>query len=172
LTYSPSDHQIAFGTKGGNVYLWDLQSKEPCADLGGHNSWVQCIAYSPCGEWIASGSDDNTVGIWHRQLSGEVESWSRVHSICAFFDSVRDVAWNPVVALAPMEFVTGTWEGSVQMWRISIDDGGDVVVKMVWGSGLGTLCAERVKFTNTVGLDQIYQKLLVQRGALNLPEEL
>ncbi|KAF9123954.1 hypothetical protein BGW39_008581, partial [Mortierella sp. 14UC] len=111
LAYSSNGQQIAIGTKEGRIYLWDLQLEEPSAILEGHEDYVRCIAYSPCGQWIASGSDDKTVGIWYRRLSDEVESWSRVHSICAFFGWVGNVAWNPVV---PMELVTGCVDGSVQ----------------------------------------------------------
>jgi WD40 repeat protein len=168
LAFSPNDQQIAIGTKKGVIYLWDLQSEEPCAKLVGKKDWVQCIAYSPCGQWIASGSDDKTVGIWHRQLSGGVESWSRAHSIHAFSSYVYKVVWSPVV---PMEFVTGTLSGTVQVWRMSVDEGEDISVKMVWGSHLTSFCAEGAKFANAKGLDPVSQKILVQYGALCLPEQ-
>jgi WD40 repeat protein len=171
MAFSPNGQQIAIGTWNGWIYLWNWQSEEPCVKLEEHEDGVRCIAYSPCGEWIASGSDGRTVGIWRRQLSGEVESWSRVHSICAFFSFVLNVAWNPVEVLAPMEFVTSAYDESIQMWRVSIDEGGNIVVKMVWGQHLGILYTEGLRFANAVGLDPIHQKLLVQRGALNLSGE-
>jgi WD40 repeat protein len=162
LTFSPNDHQIAIGTSKGMIYLWDKQSEEPCTKLEGHEREVNCIAYSPCGQWIASGSGDQTVAIWHRRLSGEVESWSRAHSIHGFFNAVLRVAWNPVV---PMEFATGTKNGTVQVWRMSIDGGGDITIKMVWSSRLDGFYTEGAIFANAKGLNPINQKLLVQRSA-------
>jgi WD40 repeat protein len=163
LAFSPNDQQIAIGTKGGMIYLWDFQSGTPCAKLEGHEYGVNCIAYSPCGQWIISGSNDHTVGIWRRQLSGGVESWSRAHSIRAFFNSVMEVAWNPVV---PMEFVTSTLNGTVQVWRMSANEGSSDTVKLVWGSHITSFCAEGAIFAKAIGLDPIHQKLLVQRNAL------
>jgi WD40 repeat protein len=167
--FSPNDQQIAIGTKEGVIYLWDLQSEEPCAKLEGHKDWVRCIAYSPCGQWITSVSDDKTVGIWHRQLPGGVESWSRAHSIHAFFSYVYNVAWSPVV---PMEFVTSTDNGTVQVWRMSVDEGEDIAVKMVWGSHLTSFYAEGAIFANAKGLDPVSQKILVQHGALKTSRNL
>jgi WD40 repeat protein len=163
LALSPNDHQIAIGTTEGKIYLWDLELEKPCAKLEGHKDWVRCIAYSPCGQWITSVSDDKTVGIWRRQLSGGVESWSRAHSINAFFGHVEKVAWNPVV---PMEFVTSTLNGTVQVWRMSVDEDSNVTVKMVWSSHIDRLYTEGAIFANAKGLDPIYQKVLVQHSAL------
>ncbi|KAK3836270.1 MAG: hypothetical protein J3R72DRAFT_202615 [Linnemannia gamsii] len=164
MVYSPNGQQIATGNENGCIHLWDLYSEEPIAILEAHNGWVQCIAYSPCGQWIASGSDDKTVGIWYRQLSGEVESWSKIHSICSFSAWIESVAWNPVI---PMELVTSCNGGSVQVWRMTHDDGGNVVVKMLWGSNIGALHAESLVLEDTIGLSPVNQKLLIQRGAIS-----
>jgi WD40 repeat protein len=165
--FSPNDQQIAIGTKEGGIYLWDLQSEVPCSKLGEHKGLV-CFAYSPCGQWIALGGSSKVVEIWRRREFSEAESWSKVHSISALFDFILKLAWNPVV---PMEFVIGTWNGSIQVWRISIDNDGNITDKMVWGPRRGILYAEGAIFTKAVGLCPIYQKLLVQRGALHVSEE-
>ncbi|KAF9133235.1 hypothetical protein BGW39_010252 [Mortierella sp. 14UC] len=164
IVYSPNDQQLAIGTASNCIYLWDMQAEKPCAKLEGHEGGVLSIAYSPCGQWLASGGFNNAVNIWHQKLPGVAMSWSRVYSICAFFDFVFSVSWNPVV---PMELVTGCWDGSVLVWRLSSDDGENVTVKMLWGSNIGTLHVGELTFTNAVGLSPIYQKLLDQRGALS-----
>ncbi|KAF9957705.1 hypothetical protein BGZ72_001515 [Mortierella alpina] len=164
MDYSPNGRQIVIGDTNGCIHFWDLESDKPSIKLVGDSSRIPCIAYSPCGQWIASGGSTNTVRIWHRQLSGEVESWSKVYIICSFFEPVDHVAWSPVV---PMELATGCKDGSVRVWRISHDDGGSVVVKMLWGSNIGTLQVDSLVFDGTIDLSAINQKLLVQRGALD-----
>ncbi|KAF9143174.1 hypothetical protein BG015_000523, partial [Linnemannia schmuckeri] len=163
-TYSPNGQQLALGTDT-SVYLWNLQSDEPNVKLRGHVGLVCCIAYSPCGQWLASGSEDETVRLWQRQ-SGEEESWSCVAVVRRFYGSVEDVVWNPMV---PMEFVTTSKDGSVRQWRVSSNDsgGGGIVVKMIWGSNLSLLCAESMVFTDAIGLGSMNRKLLVQRGAVD-----
>ncbi|KAG9063878.1 hypothetical protein KI688_003992 [Linnemannia hyalina] len=167
LTYSPDGQQLALGTDT-SVYLWDLKSDEPGVKLKGHSGMVGCIAYSPCGQWLASGSGDETVRLWQRQ-SEEQESWSCAAVVRRFYGSVEDVVWNPVV---PMEFVTTSKDGSVRQWRVSSNgNGSNVVVKMTWGSNLSLLCAESLVSEVAIGLDPMNRKLLVQCGAIDSPLE-
>ncbi|OAQ24029.1 WD40 repeat-like protein, partial [Linnemannia elongata AG-77] len=64
ISFSPDNQQLAVGTDDGLIYLRGLQSEERAIELRGHTEKVECIAYSPCGEWIASGSGDKTVQLW------------------------------------------------------------------------------------------------------------
>ncbi|KAF9151533.1 hypothetical protein BG015_006554 [Linnemannia schmuckeri] len=163
VTYSPSGRQLALGTDS-SLYLWDLQSNEPRIKLDGHSGLVGCIAYSPCGQWLASGSEDETVRLWHRQ-TGEEESWLCVSVIRGFFGSVEDVVWHPVV---PMELATACKDGSIRVWRVSSGGNGDgnTVAKLLWGSNPSFLCAAGLVFKDATGLSLPCRKLLVQRGAV------
>ncbi|KAK5827635.1 hypothetical protein F5H01DRAFT_375443 [Linnemannia elongata] len=94
LAYSPNDQKLAIGGGDSSIYLWDVQSQEPCIKLVGHSASVQSIAYSPCGQWIASGSEDRTsdCGIDVEKMKrsvGRVQSWSNHYSevvkmLCGF----------------------------------------------------------------------------------------
>ncbi|KAG0287787.1 rRNA-processing protein sof1, partial [Linnemannia gamsii] len=179
LAFSPNGRQIAIGTENGSIQLWNHEAEEePSVRLQGHNHWVLCMAYSSCGQWLASGSSGQTVRIWRRcqqqQLpegAGGVESWSCETVVGSFFASVQRVSWN---TYGPLEFVTRSWDKSVRIWRISvagdIDDGGGkggVTVNMIWGSNIGRLCVEGLRFEGATGLDPVYEKLLLQRGAID-----
>jgi WD40 repeat protein len=163
-TFSPNGQQLALGSDS-SIYLWDLQSKTPRIKLRGHSDITISLAYSPCSQWLASGSEDNTVRLWHRQQPlAEKEHWSCVSVLGGFFGAVHDVVWNPVT---PMEFVTACKDGSIRVWRVTNDDGGDgVLVKMLWGSNIRTLCALDLVFKDAIGLSAADQRLLTQRGAV------
>ncbi|KAG9063979.1 hypothetical protein KI688_004093 [Linnemannia hyalina] len=161
MTFSPDGQQLAVGTYDCSIYLLGLQSEEHAIELRRHTKRVKCIAYSPCGEWIASGSDDKTVRVWRRRRSpGDTETWSCVSTVRGYFGVVSDIAWSPIV---PMEFVTGCEDESVRVWRVS-SDGEDVVVKLLWGTNLGVLNADGLLLSDTIGLSPMQKKLLVQRA--------
>ena len=112
MNYSPDGQRFVLGAGTPSVLLWDLQSDKPAIKLEGHTGAVLSVAYSPCGKWILSGSRDKTARLW----SGEVDSWSCVAVVSGCSETVRCVAWNPVV---PLEFVTGSDDGSIRVWHIS-----------------------------------------------------
>ncbi|KAF9284769.1 hypothetical protein BGZ88_009808 [Linnemannia elongata] len=163
LAYSPNDQQLAIGRGDSSIYLWDVQSQEPCIKLVGHNASVQSIAYSPCGQWIASGSEDRTVRLWHRRREDEAECWQSAVVVQSLFGRYLNLAWNPIL---PMKFITNCEDQSVRVWRILLD-GENVVVKMLCGFNVGTLCAEGLVSKDAVYLSPVNRKLLVQRGAVD-----
>lgn len=57
------DGRLAWGSTDSTVKVWDGPGAEPQV-LRGHTSWVQGVAFSPNGQWIASASLDGTVKVW------------------------------------------------------------------------------------------------------------
>ncbi|KAG9070354.1 hypothetical protein KI688_009691 [Linnemannia hyalina] len=169
LDYSPNSQQLALGTRN-SVALWDRRSNEPSlelfpgASLEGPFSRSVTVAYSPCGQFLASSTEDHIVHLWHRHSAqGNIESWSCVVTLRVFSEPVVSLSWNPVV---PKEFITASRDGSVRVWRVSSNDGA-VVVKMLWGTNLRRLCCAGVVLKGATGLSPIYRKLLAERRAFD-----
>ena len=46
-------------------YLWRRCVQDQLATLTGHTLTVDCVAFSPNGQWLATGSQDATLRVWH-----------------------------------------------------------------------------------------------------------
>ncbi|KAF9156173.1 hypothetical protein BG015_006909 [Linnemannia schmuckeri] len=163
MCFSPSDQLLLVYPLKESTVLWDLLAGKQIAEVPGCDNKVSCVAFSPCGNRMASASWNKRVRIWRRQDPDDPKSWSHITEICGFLDAVSGVAWSPV---APMELVTRCRDGSVQVWRIVTGKEGSVSAGLIWTTDPGRLFSWDLAFKDANGLDPIYQKLLVQRGTV------
>jgi WD40 repeat protein len=68
VAFSPSGSQLAFCIFNSNTaqnifHIWDRWGKETL--LEGHTEYIHCLEYSLDGEYLASGSADGSIRIWH-----------------------------------------------------------------------------------------------------------
>ena len=71
-TFAFADDRIAFGGKGGTLYLWDPKNNEKPKSLIGHTEHVWSVAFSPDGNRLVSGSGDGTARLWDVALGEEI----------------------------------------------------------------------------------------------------
>jgi hypothetical protein len=159
LAYSPSGKQIAIGGNRGEVRLWDVLTQKRPLRLESHNSYVTVLSFCSSDHWIASGHADSTVQLW-RLEEGKTGTWSRVSVIHSSLGSVTSISWNPCV---PLEFAITSKDNSIRVWKVDVNDR-SVDVCLVWGAGIGRLCALDTKFHDAVGLSKTNRDLLDQRA--------
>ena len=79
----------------------------PCRrTIEGHSHWVLGVAFSPDGQYLASGSRDRTVKLW-RVESGECTRTMEGHSVC-----VRCVVFSP----DGQYLASGSQDNTVKLW--------------------------------------------------------
>ena len=67
-----SGYQVAFGGKGGTLYLWDLKHNEKPKSLTGHTEHIWSLAFSLDGKRLVSGSSDKTTRLWDVETGEEM----------------------------------------------------------------------------------------------------
>lgn len=77
--------------------------------LEGHTGGVECVAFSPDGTLLASGSADTSVRLW-RVADGEP-----LHTLEGHTASVLCLAFSPDGAL----LASGSADTTVQLWRVA-----------------------------------------------------
>lgn len=83
------DQKIVVSSNGCIIKLWHPQTGKLLRTLNHHTKVVNCIAISPDGKLLASGSDDCTIKLWHLH-TGELLS-----TIPARMSRVTAVAISP-----------------------------------------------------------------------------
>jgi WD40 repeat protein len=62
--WSPDGRTLAIGESDGSVLLLDAATGKPLATWRGHRGPVLCLAFSPRGRRVISGSEDTTGLVW------------------------------------------------------------------------------------------------------------
>ncbi|KAK2188503.1 hypothetical protein NP493_130g01036 [Ridgeia piscesae] len=70
VSFNASGDWVAIGcSERGQLLVWEWQSESYVLKQQGHFNNMSCLAYSPDGQYVATGSDDSKVKVWNT-LSG------------------------------------------------------------------------------------------------------
>jgi WD40 repeat protein len=108
--FSPDGRRVAVGCKDPCVVvIWDLDLRRPSHVMWGHTDAVLCVAWSPDGTTIASGSEDHTIRLWNAQ-TGAAGPTLRGHTL-----PVNAVAFRPQGDL----LASASFDRIVKLWRVT-----------------------------------------------------
>ncbi|MBM3263680.1 MAG: WD40 repeat domain-containing protein [candidate division Zixibacteria bacterium] len=87
LSWHPRGLLLASAGQDGKARVWDAMRGQELFNLDGGASWVECAAWSPNGDWLATAAG-REVRFWN--TTGD-----QVSSTKAFESTVADIAWAP-----------------------------------------------------------------------------
>ena len=107
VNYHPTGETIAYGTLSNGVMILNAKTGQPIKNLPIDDP-VGDVAFSPDGQWLAAGSDDNKIQLW-RTSDYELEKTMEGHA-----HYVNGVAFSPDGRL----LVSGSHDKKVGIWDV------------------------------------------------------
>ena len=160
IAFSPDGQQIATIDPFNSVRLLSVRTKE-CHHTLLDVCEAEYVAYSSCGEWIAT-AGKQWARLWNYTPDPGLQEWRSVTVIDGFVANITGIAWRPHA----LELATTCLDGSIRVWKVQ-KDLNEVVVQLLWSFGSSVLNASGAMITDVVGLDTISRRFLKQRGAID-----
>lgn len=105
--FSPDSKTLLTDAWGGkNAQLWDIGSGTLIRQFAGHTDFLTKVSFSPDGQWVLTGSDDNTARLWDAATGKELRRFT------GFSGAVTKVAFLP----DGKTIVTECGDGIARFW--------------------------------------------------------
>lgn len=113
LAFSPDSRRLLVGAQTGAgeaakglVYGWDFAQNADGPTLEGHKTQVTCMAYSPDGALLATGSKDSTAVLWDAATGNQLRTFTGHAS------DIIELAFSP----DGQRLATASQDGSFKLW--------------------------------------------------------
>ena len=119
IAFGPGNELVS-GSYDRKVILWQFNREAPdrhefCRQgqprkFEGHGSEVRCVAMSPDGKWVVSGSKSNTIRVWNVNAKRQEGEAISAHKGCVY-----------CVAVLPdcQRFISGGEDGVIRAWHLT-----------------------------------------------------
>ncbi len=108
---------LALGNRQ-RIHLWNITNGQVITTLHGHTANITCLAFSPDGTSLISGSSDYTACIWRIAECTMNGSESGNGSPCFTLNDHTDAVRSVAVAPNGRILATGAGNGTVRLWQV------------------------------------------------------
>lgn len=110
VQWSPDGSRLAIGSREGIILIWQMASQQIEAVLGGHETEIISLAWSPDGRYLASsGRPDNSVRI------SDAQTGLLLQTATGHTDRITAVAWAP----DSNRVASAGFDSRLQIWNIT-----------------------------------------------------
>ncbi|KAG2348188.1 WD40 repeat-like protein [Suillus weaverae] len=98
------------GYESGNesIRIWDRKTGKLVVTLQGHTIWVVCLAWTPDGKTLISGSLDRSIRIW------STTTWKQIALLDGHTTSVESIAISPNGRI----LASASWDDTARLWNL------------------------------------------------------
>ncbi len=143
IQYS-SDGALLVVATGIGIWIYDTTTYQEVALLTAHTSAVECLAFSPDGNILASGGEDGTILLWHRSTGAQKVLTKSTESISnlTFSPDGKTLANGGGGTIRFWDTITGEQKAALtglpeHINNLSFSPDGKTIVSVTWG---GDIC--------------------------------
>jgi len=107
IAISPDGRMLATGV-GDSIRMWNISNGKELSLLQGRTGTVTCVAFSPDGKTLVSGSKDHMIRLWNMASGKEIAVFS------GHLDTVHSVAFSPDGQM----LASGSADHTIRLWDL------------------------------------------------------